>query len=98
MMRRDKQPSFKENDVISASEIGQYHYCSMSWFLQKCGFEPKSPMLEVGARKHIQLGKTIDYTRINAKKSKFFAIVGYLLFTFAVLILIYEVIRWLSIF
>ena len=98
MMRRDKQALFKENEVISASEIGRYHYCSMSWFLQKCGYEPKSPMLDIGTKKHIQLGETIDYTRINAKKSKVFAIIGYLLFTFAVLILMYEVIRCLSIF
>jgi uncharacterized membrane protein len=55
-------------------------------------------MLEVGKRKHIQLGETIDYTRVNTKKSKVFAIVGYSLFTFAVLILMYEVVRWLSIF
>lgn len=98
MMRREKQQSFKENEAISASEIGQYHYCSVSWFLQKCGYTPKSPMLEVGAKKHIQLGETIDYVQINTKKSKVFAIVGYLLFTFAVLILVYEVIRWSSIF
>jgi len=98
MMVSEKQTSFKETDIISASEIGQYHYCSMSWFLQKCGYEPKSPALEHGIKKHVELGELIDYTKRINKKSKVFATIGYILFTGAVLILIFEVIKWLSIF
>ena len=93
-----KQTSFKETDVISASEIGQYHYCNMSWFLQKCGYEPKSPALEHGIKKHAELGELIDYTRRITKKSKILALIGYILLTSAVLIIISEVIKWLSIF
>jgi len=31
-----------KTDVLSASEIGQYQYCSCAWILQRCGYEPES--------------------------------------------------------
>jgi hypothetical protein len=91
-MGRTKQISFKDTDVISASEIGQYHYCSMAWYLQKCGYEPKSPALDNGIKKHVQLGEIIDYTQTNIKKSKLLAVIGYLLLAIVILIVTFEVI------
>jgi len=96
MMRHTKQAPFKEIGIINASEIGQYYYCSMAWYLQKCGYEPKSPMLDFGMKKHVELGEIINYTQMNTKKSRFLAVVGYLLLIVAVLIVIFEVITWLS--
>ena len=87
-----KQTCFKDTDVISASEIGQYHYCSIAWYLQKCGYKPKSPMLDIGIKKHLELGKVIDYTQINIKKTRTIAFIGYLLLIIGVLIFLYEVI------
>ena len=87
-----KQTSFKDTDIISASEIGQYHYCSIAWYLQKCGYEPKSPMLDVGAKKHVELGRIMDHTQTNIRRSRAFAIAGYLLFILGVLILLFGVI------
>lgn len=95
-MRHTKQTSFKETEIINASEIGQYYYCSMAWFLQKCGYEPKSLLLDVGMKKHVKLGEIIDYTQVNTKKSRFLAVIGYLLLIVAVLIVIFEVIKWSS--
>lgn len=92
MVRHTKQARFKESDIISASEIGQYFYCPVAWYLQKCGYEPKSPFLEMGKEKHVKLGKIIDRTQANTKRSKVFAIAGYLLLIAAVLITIYGVI------
>ena len=91
-MRHTKQNRFKGTEIINASEIGQYHYCSMAWYLQKCGYEPKSPLLDVGIKKHTELGEIIDYTQINIKKSRVLAIVGYFLLIVAVLIVLFEVI------
>jgi hypothetical protein len=54
-MGNKKNMHVKDTDVISASEIGQYHFCSKAWHLQRCGYEPKSPMLEIGTKKHIEL-------------------------------------------
>jgi len=91
-MRIKKQTSFKDTDIISASEIGQYHYCSVAWYLQKCGYKPKSPMLDIGAKKHIELGRIVDHTQANMRRSRAFAIAGYLLLIFGVLIFLFGVI------
>jgi hypothetical protein len=87
-----KQTYFKDTDIISASEIGQYHYCSVAWYLQKCGYEPKSPMLDIGIKKHLELGKVIDYTQANIRKTRAISIIGYLLLIIGVLIFLLEVI------
>jgi hypothetical protein len=81
-----------KNSVISASEIGQYEYCSNAWFLQKKGYKPNSVFLEKGVEKHKELGNTIDKTETNLKKSNIFAIIGYLLLIIAFLVIILEVI------
>lgn len=87
-----KKDRFKRTDFINASEIGQYHYCSMAWYLQRCGYKPESPLLDVGTKKHGELGEIIDYSQMNAKKSRAFAIVGYLLLIAAILVVLFEVI------
>ncbi len=92
MMGIKKQAHFKDTDIISASEIGQYHYCSVAWYLQKCGYVPKSPMLDVGIKKHLELGRVMDRTQLYIRKSRFIAIIGYLLLIIGVLIFLFEVI------
>ena len=87
-----KQTYFKDTDIISASEIGQYHYCSVAWYLQKCGYEPKSPMLDIGIKKHLELGKVIDYTQANIRKTRAISIIGYLLIIIVVMNFLFEVI------
>ena len=91
-MGSTRQTSFKDTNIISASEIGRYHYCSIAWYLQKCGYEPKSPMLDIGAKKHVELGRIIDHTQTNIRRSRAFAIAGYLLLILGVLILLFGVI------
>ena len=82
----------KNSDIISASEIGQYHYCSMAWYLQKCGYEAKSPFLEIGAKKHKELGFAIDHMNTNVKQSNFLAYFGYLLLIIGIMIFLIEVV------
>jgi len=81
-----------KNSVISASEIGQYEYCSNAWFLQKKGYKPDSVFLEKGLEKHKELGLTINKTEKDLEKSNIFAIIGYLLLIITFLIIITEVI------
>jgi hypothetical protein len=86
---RDKQLSTKEKDfMISASEIGQYIYCSVAWYLQKKGYEPNSPFLEIGTIKHLDLGTIIDITCYEKKKSNMLAIVGLVLFVISIILII----------
>ena len=92
MVTKTNHKKLKNNDVISASEIGQYYFCSMAWYLQKCGYQPESPYLEVGTKKHERLGNIIDETQNKTRNSNIFAIIGYLLLISAVLIFILEVV------
>ena len=58
-----------EKPILFASEIGQYSYCPVSWYLQKCGYKPDSFMLKEGVKKHklygIQLQKVIKQEAIT---------------------------------
>jgi hypothetical protein len=87
-----KQTYFKETDIISASEIGQYHYCSIAWYLQKCGYKPKSPKLNIGTKKHVELGRIIDLAQADIKRSRVIAVAGYLLLIIGVLIFLLGVV------
>jgi len=89
MVKHTKQTRFNGTKFISASEIGQYIYCSVAWHLQKCGYEPKSPFLEIGKEKHVKIGKIINHTQVNTKRSRVFSIIGYLLLIVAVLLILY---------
>jgi len=91
-MGERKQIGFKGTDIISASEIGQYHYCSMSWYLQKCGYKQRSEMLDIGTQKHVELGQTIDNIQSNIRKSRLCKITAVLLLLIAFLVFIFEVI------
>ena len=94
MVRIIKQHSkSKTMEILSASEIGQYHYCSISWLLQKCGYKPKSPALKTGLKKHVELGIIIDDTKTKSKRAKYLAYVGYFLLIATVLIFFSEVVR-----
>ena len=95
MIRNVKEAQFKDSDVISASEIGQYLYCPMAWYLQKCGYKPESSLLERGERKHSKLGVIVDRTRINIIKSRILTIAGYLLMLVAILVITFEVILYI---
>jgi len=87
-----KQTSLKRNDVINASEISQYIYCSIAWHLQRCGHEPESPLLEVGKKAHVDLGKTMDSIQDEIKSSRRFAVIGYLLLIVAIIVILFGVI------
>lgn len=94
-MRDTQQDLFKGVEVINASEIGQYHYCSMAWLLQKRGYEPKSPLLDAGIKRHVEIGNVVDHAQKGIKRSRTLAIVGYLLLIIAVLLVVFEVMTWL---
>ena len=91
-MGSTKQTNFRKNDVISAYEIGQYHFCPMAWYLQRCGYQPKSKSLEIGKQTHEDLGRIMYYTQKNQRKSKIFAYIGYVFLIVAIIFLFFEVI------
>ena len=80
------------NQTISASEIAQYSYCSISWYLQKCGYKPISLSLEIGKENHNNLGKSINHIQNNINKSKILAAVGFLFLFISLIMVIFKVI------
>jgi len=87
-----KQKVLKKSDVLTASEIGQYHYCSYAWLLQRCGYEPESPYLESGKQIHVTLGDTIDGLETKIRFARWYAILGLLVLCIAILLIIREAI------
>lgn len=81
----------KRDEVISASEIGQFCYCSIAWYLQKQGFKPNSELLVIGEKKHDEIGRIIKKTEKNMVKSKILALIGYIVLFLSIFILIFEV-------
>ncbi|UCB58528.1 MAG: hypothetical protein JSV67_07975 [Thermoplasmatales archaeon] len=88
-----KQNLKKEiKNIISASEIGQYYFCSNSWFLQKNGYIPISKKLDTGNRKHEELGIIIHILEKQMKKARLITLTAYVLFFISIIILLIGVI------
>jgi len=92
IMGEIKKIENRDDAILTASEIGQFCYCSMSWYLKRLGYKPTSESIIIGRDKHMELGDLMEYTEKNIKKSKTLGIAGYILLTIAVLILLFEVI------
>ena len=77
--------------LISASEIAQYHYCSIAWKLNKLGYKPDSKSLKIGKNKHEQYGRIIDLNKKLNKKSNISFIISITLLIIAIILIIIEV-------
>lgn len=87
-----KQTLLKKSDVLSASEIGQYRYCSYAWWLQRCGYEPESQFIEPGKYAHVVLGNTIDKFEKKLRYSRWYALLGLIVLCVAFLLVFFGVI------
>ena len=81
-----------KSNIIKASEISQYKYCSISWKLIREGYIPKSPNLKKGINTHFSHGKIITHTNSIIKKYNILLKIGYTILFFALLIILSEVI------
>jgi hypothetical protein len=68
------EPSRKP--ILKASEIGQFIYCPVAWYLQRQGYKVESPVLDRGLEKHVDLGEQIDTVTEAEKESQLFFYVG----------------------
>jgi len=87
-----KRPFSNTSDVLSASEIGQYVFCSNAWRLRRMGYEPESPFLEQGMKVHAALGDQLDDFEVRVQSSRWYIVIGLALLTLAVLLLFFGVI------
>jgi len=62
---------FDKTTTIKSSEIGQHEYCSVGWYLRRCGYKPSSKALDEGLKAHADLGNKITsalgYEKISRK-------------------------------
>lgn len=87
-----KQRRLKKSDVLSASEIGQYVFCSCAWQLRCLGYEPKSPFLEPGKQAHVALGERLDGLAVRSRYAQWFALIGAVVLGVALLFFLFGVI------
>lgn len=76
---------FNRNPRIKSSEIAQHEFCSVGWYLQRCGHKPVSKLLDVGVKAHEKMGTKITSMQTYEQRSRKSMIVG---LTLLVIILI----------
>lgn len=87
-----KKNRFNASRVLTASEIGQYHYCPVAWYLKRCGFEPESPALKEGINHHKEVGENIAHLPAQQHRSNIIQKIAILLILISILILLLGVI------
>jgi hypothetical protein len=87
-----KKSNLSKSDIITASEIGQYQFCSISWKLHKCGYKPNAINLKKGKKIHNSHGRLMDNIKEISRNSEILKIIGYFLFFIGIFIMIFEVI------
>ena len=87
-----KRPTSNTSDVLSASEIGQYVFCSNAWRLRRMGYKPESPFREQGTKAHVALGDQLDDFEVQIRSSHWYVVIGLVLLTIAFLLLFFGVI------
>lgn len=73
--------------TISASEISQYVYCPVSWYLKRSGEEPYSAGLKRGRKEHEKAGGRLAILEKREAAAGTFQKLGYLFGLAAVLLL-----------
>lgn len=76
-----------KREVVTASEISQYVYCPVAWYLKRCGCTPQSPGLERGIDKHIEAGKRISKVQRQERAFKILRLLEYLMLIIALVLL-----------
>jgi hypothetical protein len=87
-----KRPTSNNSDVLSASEIGQYVFCSNAWRLRRMGYEPESPFLGQGTKVHVALGDQLDDFEVRIRFSHWYIVIGLVLLTISFVLLFFGVI------
>lgn len=63
-----------KSEILKASEISQYSYCSVGWFLRRYGFTPSSESVKNGINIHAKIGEkigAIKYKELSLKQTLF---------------------------
>ena len=63
--------------AISASEISQYVYCPVSWYLKRTGVQPQSFGLKRGIDAHEKAGSRLIILEKRERAACMFRLLGY---------------------
>jgi hypothetical protein len=66
--------------TITASEIGEFAYCSRAWYLKRCGEEPQSPHLEEGVAFHKMHESGVSQSMLLNRVGKKLGVIALILF------------------
>jgi len=77
---------------ISASEIAQFHFCPMSWYLRKQGFIPASKHFRSGKLKHKQIGHLVQRSNHLKKMSIILGLTGTIFIVLSIFLFFLQVI------
>lgn len=88
----ENNPKKYKSQIISASEIGQYNFCSISWKLKKKGFIPKKEYIKRGEKAHRSQGQTIGNIENLSISLKIIILITSILLFLALLFIIFGVI------
>lgn len=80
---------FSGNEILKASEIGQYEYCSVAWFLQRLGKKPIPLLLDKGSKIHEELGSKVTTIQEKERTFKQISYIGYILLIMIILFLVW---------
>lgn len=83
----------KEDTLFSASEIGQFTFCSVSWFLQRQGYAGSSSKKSLkrkshGLKIHDAFGRKTHFIHLLFRLSYYFLAAG------GVLLFILVIVKW----
>ncbi|HEC89691.1 MAG: hypothetical protein DRN12_05325 [Thermoplasmata archaeon] len=83
-------PNKIKTPYIRSSELSEYLFCSVAWYLQRQGYKPDEKIFEEGHRKHIELGKTIDSLDRGRKITLLLEVTGTILILIAFILILQE--------
>ena len=67
---------FKKPKIIASSEIGEYVYCPVGWYLHRTGHAPQSARIVQGTLAHFDMGLKVKKASQLKALSKIFKYLG----------------------
>ncbi len=86
--------SANRRNIVTASEISQYTYCPISWYLRRCGRTPESSGFERGINKHVEVGKRISLVQKQERSFRILRILEYLSLMVALGLMVWWLLRF----
>lgn len=77
----------QEMPVIKASEISNYKYCSVAWYLSREGHGPKAVSIKSGVTAHKDMGLKIETVREIETFSRKLTFLAFLLIVISIILI-----------